>query len=42
MTFRRTYYDRPALDIYQEGVQRIVRGLVQLVLYRMVYKYGTL
>ncbi len=41
-TFRRTYYDRPALDIYQEGVQRIVRGLVHLVLYRMVYQYGTL
>ncbi len=41
-TFRRTYYDRPAADIYQEGVSWIVRGTMHLVLYRLVYLYLTL
>jgi len=41
-TFRRTYYDRPAFAIYQEGVAWILRGLVHLVGYRLVYQYGTL
>lgn len=41
-TFRRTYYDRPALEIYAQGVQWMQRGLLHLVLYRFVYQYGTL
>ena len=41
-TFRRTYYDRPAPVIYQEGLAWIVRGTVHLVLYRLVYLYFTL
>ena len=41
-TFRRTYYDRTPLVIYQEGVDWIVRGLVHLVGYRLVYQFGTL
>lgn len=38
-TFRRTYYDRKALDIYEEGVRWIFRGLTHLVLYRVVYEH---
>ncbi len=38
-TFRRTWFDRPALDIYAEGVRWIFRGLTHLVLYRLVYQY---
>jgi hypothetical protein len=41
-TFRRTYYDRPAMGIYQEGIAWILRGLAHLVGYRLVYQYGTL
>jgi D-alanyl-lipoteichoic acid acyltransferase DltB (MBOAT superfamily) len=38
-TFRRTHYDRDALAIYQEGVKWMVRGVVHLLLYRLVYQY---
>ncbi|HEX5012405.1 MAG TPA: hypothetical protein VFY71_18600 [Planctomycetota bacterium] len=38
-TFRRTYFDKPALGIYAEGVRWIYRGLLHLVLYRLVYQY---
>jgi len=41
-TFRRTYYDRPPVVIYEEGVRWILRGLVHLVGYRLVYQFGTL
>ncbi len=41
-TFRRTYYDRAPVVIYEEGVRWILRGLVHLVGYRLVYQYGTL
>jgi D-alanyl-lipoteichoic acid acyltransferase DltB (MBOAT superfamily) len=41
-TFRRTYYDKPAADIYQQGVHWIARGLTHIVLYRLVYQYATL
>jgi D-alanyl-lipoteichoic acid acyltransferase DltB (MBOAT superfamily) len=37
-TFRRTYFDRPAPEIYGEGVRWIFRGLVHLVLYRVIYQ----
>lgn len=36
-TFRRTYFDRAELRIYEQGLQWIVRGLVHLVAYRFVY-----
>jgi D-alanyl-lipoteichoic acid acyltransferase DltB (MBOAT superfamily) len=36
-TFTRNYYDRPANEIYQTGAKWIARGLVQLILYRLVY-----
>ena len=41
-TFRRTYYESDAYRIYQRGVDWIARGIVHLLLYRLVYYYGTL
>ncbi|MBL8961907.1 MAG: hypothetical protein JNJ98_18745 [Gemmatimonadetes bacterium] len=37
-TFKRTHYDRPALDIYRQGVAWMLRGVVQLLLYRIIYE----
>jgi hypothetical protein len=37
LTMRRTYFDREAIATYQTGVKWIVRGLVHLILYRLVY-----
>ncbi len=36
-TFLRTYYDDEDYRIYQSGVQWMLRGVVQLMLYRLVY-----
>jgi D-alanyl-lipoteichoic acid acyltransferase DltB (MBOAT superfamily)/lysophospholipase L1-like esterase len=36
-TFARTHYDQDAFRIYETGVRWIVRGLLQLLLYRYVY-----
>jgi hypothetical protein len=36
-TFRRTHFDRQDLAIYEQGLLWISRGLVHLVLYRLVY-----
>ena len=41
LTFRRTYFDRDAIDIYATGIKWIVRGLVHLLLYRLVYLHFT-
>jgi len=41
-TFGRTYYDKPAFQIYERGVQWITRGLVHLLLYRLVYLHLTI
>lgn len=41
-TFRRTYYDRDALQIYQAGVRWMLVGLTHLLAYRMVYQYLTI
>jgi D-alanyl-lipoteichoic acid acyltransferase DltB (MBOAT superfamily) len=38
-TFKRTYYDRPALDIYQKGALWVVRGITHLVAYRIIYQH---
>ena len=37
-TFRRTYFDRPDIAIYEQGLLWIARGLVHLLLYRFVYQ----
>ncbi|MGE3527667.1 MAG: hypothetical protein AB7I33_17250, partial [Gemmatimonadales bacterium] len=37
--FERTYYETESWAVYQRGVQWIARGLLHLVLYRMVYYY---
>jgi len=36
-TFRRNYFDEDAWSIYETGLRWIVRGLVQLLLYRLIY-----
>jgi D-alanyl-lipoteichoic acid acyltransferase DltB (MBOAT superfamily) len=36
-TFKRTYYDREDLKIYEQGLLWITRGIVHLALYRFVY-----
>ena len=36
-TFRRTYYDKEAHEIYQKGVLWIFRGVTHLLIYRLVY-----
>jgi D-alanyl-lipoteichoic acid acyltransferase DltB (MBOAT superfamily) len=41
-SFRRNYYDDDAHRTYQVGVDWIVRGVVHLLLYRIVYYYFTL
>jgi D-alanyl-lipoteichoic acid acyltransferase DltB (MBOAT superfamily) len=41
-TFRRNYYDADAYRIYQKGVDWMVRGVVHLILYRLVYYHWTL
>lgn len=41
-TFRRTHFDRPAVEVYGEGIQWMFRGLVHLVLYRVIYQYFAL
>jgi hypothetical protein len=41
-TFRRTYYEGDRHQIYQVGMVWIVRGIVHLVLYRLVYYHLTL
>ncbi|HUF31394.1 MAG TPA: SGNH/GDSL hydrolase family protein [Gemmatimonadaceae bacterium] len=41
-TFRRTYYDRQAIDVYEEGVRWMLRGVTQLLAYRVIYQYATI
>lgn len=40
--FRRNYYDDDAYRIYQVGVDWMVRGVVHLILYRVIYYHFTL
>ncbi len=40
--YRRHYYDAEAFGIYQRGVEWVLRGVLQLVLYRFIYQYLTL
>ena len=39
--FKRTYYDRPPVEIYQRGVRLMFRGAIHLLLYRYVYYHLT-
>ena len=41
-TFRRSYYDIDAYVLYQRGIDWIVRGVIHLLLYRIVYYHLTL
>ena len=40
--FRRTYYDTEEHEIYQTGIDWMVRGIIHLILYRAIYYYWTL
>ncbi|MFN0152289.1 MAG: hypothetical protein ACKVU1_16415 [bacterium] len=35
--FRRTHYDADAITIYQTGVHWMARGVIQMLLYRLIY-----
>lgn len=41
-TFRRNYFDDDAYRLYQTGIDWMVRGVIHLILYRLVYYYLTL
>ena len=41
-TFRRTYYNEEATQIYQKGVLWIFRGVLHLLLYRLIYHHYVL
>ena len=38
-TYKRTYFDRDHAQIYQKGIDWIFRGIIHLLLYRVVYHY---
>jgi hypothetical protein len=38
-TFCRTYYNEDAFKTYQTGVKWMLRGAIQLILYRFIYKF---
>ncbi|MGE3283104.1 MAG: hypothetical protein AB7O13_19150 [Alphaproteobacteria bacterium] len=40
--FRRTYYNSEEHEIYQTGIDWMVRGIIHLILYRIIYYYWTL
>jgi hypothetical protein len=40
--FRRTYYNAEQHEIYQTGIDWMVRGIIHLILYRAIYYYWTL
>jgi D-alanyl-lipoteichoic acid acyltransferase DltB (MBOAT superfamily) len=40
-TYRRTYYDGPANEIYHKGVRWMGRGVLHLLLYRLIYQNFT-
>lgn len=41
-TFLRTYYAADPHRIYQKGMQWMFRGLLHLILYRLIYLHGTI
>jgi D-alanyl-lipoteichoic acid acyltransferase DltB (MBOAT superfamily) len=38
-TYKRTYFNRAPYEIYQQGINWILRGITHLLLYRIVYHY---
>ncbi len=38
-TYKRTYFDSASFEIYQRGIDWILRGITHLLLYRIVYHY---
>jgi hypothetical protein len=40
--FVKSHYNAPALVIYQSGLRLILRGIVQLLIYRLVYHFGVI
>jgi alginate O-acetyltransferase complex protein AlgI len=40
-TYVRTYFNEDPFDIYQKGISWMFRGVVQLILYRIIYLYWT-
>ena len=38
-TFTRSYYNTPSFDIYRKGLHWIMRGLLHLMIYRIIYYY---
>ncbi|CAN5908339.1 hypothetical protein BH23GEM7_BH23GEM7_20020 [soil metagenome] len=40
--YLRTYYDRSSIEIYQKGLLWILRGMLHLLLYRVVYHHFVL
>ena len=38
-TFKRTYYDQDAFEIYQRGLRWMLRGVMHLIAYRFVYQH---
>ena len=40
--FQRTYYDRDEIEIYRKGARWMLRGVMHLLLYRLVYQHMTL
>jgi hypothetical protein len=40
-TYCRTYYDRPASEIYSKGVHWMFRGVTHLLAYRAIYYFGS-
>jgi len=41
-TFQRTWYEREPIATYQRGLDWILRGVVHLLLYRLIYQYGSI
>jgi hypothetical protein len=41
-TFKRNYYDEDPYKIYQTGIEWMTRGVIHLILYRLVYYYWTI
>ena len=42
VAFRRSWYGQEAWSCYQTGVRWIARGLIHLLLYRLIYYYGSI
>ena len=38
-TYKRTYFNQASFEIYQKGIDWILRGITHLLLYRIVYHY---